>query len=203
MLSYVLSYPKAATKGPVERVSDEELARRSQQGNNDAYALLVERYQRSIVNLVYRLVGDWQTALDLSQDVFLRVYQSLDHYDPQRPFKPWLYRVATNLVYDHLRRQQRRHRILDTVQTTPDLVDEHLTDPEELALQGDIRRAVEEVIAALPPHYRTVVVLRYLEDMSYREIATALDMPIGTVKTHIHRARELMRVALEAKGWTP
>ncbi len=187
-----------------EAVSDEELARRAQQGDTDAFSLLVQRYQRGIANLAYRLVGHWDTALDLTQEVFVRTYQMLHTFDTRRSFKPWIYRIATNRCYDYLRQQGRRESFMREQDLSPRLpARDRAADPEDRVLQNEIRRAVEEVIASLPPHYRAVITLRYLEDMSYKEIAEALDMPMGTVKTHIHRARELLRTALENRGIRP
>ncbi len=186
------------------KATDEALAVRARDGNHDAFAELVRRYQQGVVNLAYRLVGDWDTALDLSQEIFLRVYQNLHRFDARRPFKPWLYRLATNYCYDYLRRRGRRDRAFTTTALAPTLpISDEGANPETLALQGEIHRAVEEVLASLPPRYRAAAVLRYLEGLSYQEIAEALDMPLGTVKTHLHRAREQMRAALEAKGLTP
>lgn len=187
-----------------EPATDEVLAVKARDGDQDAFAELVRRYQQGVVNLAYRLVGNWEEALDLSQEIFLRVYQNLDRYDAQRPFKPWLYRIATNYCYDHLRQRGRRRRAYVTTEWTEQapVVDGRI-DLEEHVLQGEIRQAVEEVIASLPDRYRATVVLRYLEGLSYQEIAEALDMPLGTVKTHLYRAREQMRAALKAKGVTP
>ncbi len=193
-----------AIRSQTEALPDEELARRARRDDPDAYALLVQRYQRGVVNLMYRLVGEWQTALDLAQEVFLRVYQTLDAYDDSRPFKPWLYRIATHRAYDYLRHQARRTRVITTVEASPDFSgDERHTNPQNAVIQGEIRQAVEDIVSSLPVRYRTVIVLRYLEDMSYREIAEALNIPLGTVKTRIHRARDLLRAALEEKDLVP
>lgn len=190
--------PKADGRAP----SDEDLVQRARQGEDDAFALLVQRHQRGVVNLAHRLVGDWQEALDLGQEVFLRVYQNLERFDDRRPFRPWLYRLATHRCYDHLRQRSRRPAPagLDEAVRVEPATDNH---PEGQVLRGEVRQAVEEVIASLSPRYRAVVVLRYLEGLSYEEIARALDMPLGTVKTCIHRAREQLRAALEKKGFVP
>ncbi len=189
---------------PSETTSDEELARRAQRGDVHAFSTLVERYQKSIVNLAYRLVGNWDTALDISQDVFVRAFQMLHTFDSRRPFKPWLYRIATNRCYDYLRRQGREKAIISEEEipariSSPD----RFVDPEDQAIQNEIRQTVERVIAHLPPRYRAVITLRYLEGLTYKEISEILDMPIGTVKTHIHRARDILKAALAEKGMLP
>ncbi len=204
MIAQALSVPSAAERGEREAASDEELALRAQDGDQDAFAALVRRYQQGVVNLAYRLVGNWDEALDLSQEIFLRVYENLHRFDPQRPFKPWLYRIATNYCYDHLRRKGRREKGYTTTPLERGIpVSEDRVDPEAWALRGEIRRTVEEVIAGLPSRYRAAVVLRYIEGMSYQEIADALGIPLGTVKTYIHRSRELLRTALEERGIRP
>lgn len=201
--SGVLPLPAITTTGDFP-LSDEELARRAQQGDLEAFSVLVERYQRGIVNLAYRLVGDWETALDLAQDTFVRAYQALDTFDPTRRFSPWLYRIATNRCYDHLRQQGRWESV-----PLEEAVEEEIWPPNEFgdpvrqAEQHDLGQVIEEAIAGLPARYRAVVVLRYLEDMSYQEIAEALDLPMGTVKTHLYRARDLLRQALSQKGIVP
>ncbi len=192
------------TDTPAADVSDEELARRAQKGDPEAFSTLVERYQRGIVNLAYRLVGDWETALDLAQDTFVRAYQALDTFDPTRRFSSWLYRIATNRCYDYLRQQGRWESVVvaepaEGVTWPGDTSDDPLRHLE----QHDLRMAIEEAIAALPPRYRAVVVLRYLENLSYQEIADVLDLPIGTVKTHLYRARDLLRKILNQKGMVP
>ncbi len=187
-----------------EAVSDEELARRAQHGDMDAFTILVQRYQRGIANLAYRLVGNWETALDITQEVFVRTYQMLHTFDTHRTFKPWIYRIATNRCYDYLRRQGRKRAVMRESELSEHLSSPNRSlDPEDRAIQNEIRQTVEEVVASLPPHYRAVITLRYLEDMSYKEIAEALNLPIGTVKTHIHRARERMKDALQERGMVP
>lgn len=195
----------AITTTEKSAASDEELAHRAKQGDLEAFSVLVERYQRGIVNLAYRLVGDWETALDLAQDTFVRAYQALNTFDSTRRFSPWLYRIATNRCYDHLRQQGRRRESVPLEAVAEEKIRSRnkLGDPAWQTEQRDLRRIVEEAIAGLPVRYRTVVVLRYLEDMSYQEIAEALDLPIGTVKSHLYRARELLRQTLSEKGIVP
>lgn len=187
-----------------EPATDEALAVKARDGDQDAFAELVRRYQQGVVNLAYRLVGNREEALDLSQEIFLRVYENLDRFDPRRPFRPWLYRIATNYCYDFLRRQGRRRDSVEEVSLAEgEAVANGHVDPEDALLQGEVQRVVEEVIASLPARYRPVVILRYVEGMSYQEIAEALQLPLGTVKTYLHRSRELLRIALEERGITP
>ncbi len=189
---------------PSEATSDEDLARRAQRGDMDAFSALVERYQKGVVNLAYRLVGDWDTALDLSQDIFVKVYQRLHTFDTQRPFKPWLYRIATNHCYDYLRRLGRERMVIseEEIPIRTWSTDRTL-DPEDQVLQSEIQHTVETLVATLPPQYRAVLTLRYLEHLSYKEISEILGIPMGTVKTHIHRARNILKSALTEKGILP
>ena len=192
-----------ATAGDNFTLDDEALARQAQGGDAQAFAALVDRYQRGLVNLAYRLVGNWETALDLAQDTFVRAYQALNSFDSSRRFSPWLYRIATNRCYDYLRQQRRRQAVsLEEVKGEAWNIDES-SNPVQQAEQHDLAQAIEEAIAGLPPRYRTVVVLRYLEGMSYQDIAETLEMPLGTAKTHIYRARVSLRQTLSQKGIVP
>ncbi len=184
-------------------LDDETLARQAQGGDGQAFAALVDRYQRGLINLAYRMVSNWETALDLAQDAFVRAYQALNTFDPTRRFSPWLYRIATNRCYDYLRQQRRRPAVsLEAIKGDAWSIDES-SNPVRQAEQNDLGQAIEEAIAGLPPRYRTVVVLRYLEGMSYQDIAETLEMPLGTAKTHIYRARASLRQALSQKGIVP
>lgn len=202
--THALTIMGAVTEHGEEPATDEALAVKARNGDQDAFAELVRRYQQGVVNLAYRLVGSREEALDLSQEIFLRVYENLDRFDPRRPFKPWLYRIATNYCYDFLRRQGRRRESVEEVSFAAGeaLADKHV-NPEAAVLRGEVQRVVEEVIASLPARYRPAVILRYVEGMSYQEIAEALQLPLGTVKTYLHRSRELLRTALEERGIRP
>ncbi len=184
-------------------VDDRELVRLSLSGDDQAYGELVRRYQRGLYNLAWRMVRDPETARDLTQDIFIRVHRSLSKYDPVYPFTSWIYRVGTNLCIDHIRKRK-----LDTVSLDAPISmgdDESVTreiedvrqDPGLDAERSERRGMVAAALGKLPENHRTVLVLRHQRDLSYDEIALVLDVPLGTVKARIHRAREAFRKILE------
>jgi RNA polymerase sigma-70 factor (ECF subfamily) len=165
--------------------SDETLAERAQAGDADAFAALVERYQRAVLNLAYRMLGDAQEAEDVAQDVFVRAYQSLGRFDPSRRFFSWLYRIAINRCLTARARPRP-----DALATQAGLaLADPAPSPEQQATRGETQAAVQRAVAALPDHERALVALRYGADLSYEEIAATMQLPLGTVKTRLFRAR--------------
>ncbi|MCL4465438.1 MAG: sigma-70 family RNA polymerase sigma factor [Chloroflexi bacterium] len=176
---------------PVEQETDEELVERAL-AEPEAFNQLVVRYQHRIYSLAYRMVGNGTDANDLAQDTFIRAFHHLDTFQQGRRFAPWLYRIAINLCLDY--RQQRP--------VTVSLDDQELPQqellPEARAIQREVQEKVHKAIMALPPKYRAVIALRHLQDLSYEEIAAALDLPINTVRTHLFRARDALRKVLQS-----
>ncbi len=175
-----------------------DLIRRCLAGDERAYRDLVERYQRPVFNLAMRMVRRVEDAEDVTQETFIRMFRALDRYDLERPFTAWLFTIATRLSIDHLRRK--RLAPISIFQPGAGGDDEYVIEAEDPGLKPDdaTSHAEEEgrtrdLIDSLPPHYRIVVMLRHQQDLSYEEIATALQMPLGTVKARIHRARELLK----------
>jgi RNA polymerase sigma-70 factor (ECF subfamily) len=185
---------------------DADVARLAQQGREAAFRELVRRYERPVFSLVFRMVRDNATAEDLAQDTFIKVLNHIDKYRPEFKFSSWLFKIANNVAIDHLRR---RH--LDTVSmdgspnaaTAADIeaTSFDVADRTESALDimeaKELGSAIERAIGALRPEYRSCIMLRHVEGRSYEEIAATLDLPLGTVKTYIHRARHQLREALE------
>lgn len=178
--------------------SDEELARKAQAGDRTAFAALVRAYEMPIYHLAYRLVGDAEEARDVAQDIFVRAYTRLDSYDPSRPFFPWLYRLGVNLGLNH-RRRQRSRPSLSLVQRN-DAGEENELEiadtrrgPAELSELGEMQAQINAAIARLPSDYRAVIALRYGADLDYEAIASTLNIPLGTVKTRLFRAKEALR----------
>ena len=185
---------------------DADVVALAQQGRDVAYRELVNRYERPVFTLVYRMVRDRELAEDLTQDTFVKVLSHVDKYRPEFKFSSWLFKIANNVAIDHLRR-----RTLDTVSMdgsphagTADAVEASSFDvavPQESALDElearELGGAIERAIANLRPEYRSCILLRHVEGRSYEEIAATLDLPLGTVKTYIHRARHELRKALE------
>src|SRR5438093_11612507 len=178
----------------------------AQQGREPAYRELIRRYERPVFSLVYGMVRDRELAEDLTQDTFVKVLTHLEKYRAEFKFSSWLFKIANNVAIDHLRRRQ-----LDTVSmegsphaTSPDLAEAtsfELATQSETPLQElearELGSEIERAISRLRPEYRACILLRHVEDKSYEELAATLDLPLGTVKTYIHRARPELRKLLE------
>jgi RNA polymerase sigma-70 factor (ECF subfamily) len=185
---------------------DADVARLAQKGREAAFRELVRRYERPVFSLVFRMVRDSATAEDLAQDTFIKVLNHIDKYRPEFKFSSWLFKIANNVAIDHLRRRQ-----LDTISmdgapnaaTVSDIeatsfdVADHTESALDLMEAKELGSAIEKAIGALRPEYRSCIMLRHVEGRSYEEIAATLDLPLGTVKTYIHRARHQLREALE------
>jgi RNA polymerase sigma-70 factor (ECF subfamily) len=173
--------------------SDAELVTRARRGDEAAFEQLVLRHQRYVFNLAYRVLGDYAEAEDATQEAFVRVWRGLSGFRGQARFTTWLYRIVHNLCLNRLPRLRR-----ELLQTQP--LDEVLVAPgPSPADLFDVRERLAFLHAQLnrlPEKYRLVLTLRYLQQLSYDEIAAALEVPMGTVKTHIHRARQLLRERL-------
>jgi RNA polymerase sigma-70 factor, ECF subfamily len=171
---------------------DSALVDAARAGSELAFETLVDRYRAPILRLAYRLTHDADEAKDIAQDSFLRAYRRLGEFHPDRPFGRWLFVIARNASLDAIRRRRRSATLLVTSEnagTEP--------GPEEVALRNEEALRVHAALEALPPKYREVLELYYLSGLRYREIALALEIPIGTVKTYISRAKQRLRVELE------
>jgi RNA polymerase sigma-70 factor (ECF subfamily) len=179
-------------------ITDEALALRvSLTGDGGAFALLVDRYRGRLVGLARRMLGgSAEEAEDVAQEVFVAAYHARGRYRRGEPFRSWLYRIAVNRCIDRQRAQGRRPGMsaLNTLLVDP-------VDPGESpldALLADERdERLQSAVDALPPKYRAVFLLRHLDDLSYEEIAAAVELPLGTIKTHLFRARAQLREALK------
>lgn len=178
----------------------------AQQGREPAFRELIRRYERPVFSLIYRMVRDNTVAEDLAQDTFIKVLNHLDKYRPEFKFSSWLFKIANNVAIDHLRKRQ-----LDTISmdgsphamtaaeadaSSFELADQAESPLDELASR-ELGAIIEQAIGSLRPEYRNCIMLRHVEGRSYEEIAATLDLPLGTVKTYIHRARHQLREALE------
>ncbi len=144
-------------------------------------------------NIALRITNDRDAAADCAQEAFVRAYRALHQFDPAYPLGPWLYRIVTNTSLNHV---QRWHAHETPVEDFPEVVEPGPSGPEDSAIR---REEVAEVLAAmaeLPPAYRAALTLRHLQELSYQEVAEALGLPLGTVKTHLHRARAALRARL-------
>ncbi|GMW05480.1 MAG: RNA polymerase sigma factor RpoE [Gammaproteobacteria bacterium] len=178
-----------------EKISDQLLVRRVQQGDRRAFDALVLRYQQRIVKLIMRYLHDPAEAQDVAQEAFIKAYRALPAFRGDSAFYTWLYRIAINTAKNHLAALQRKpvdyeldaHEP-DHYELNPRLRDEET--PEGLAMQEQLRRTVERTIASLPAELRTAIMLREIDGLSYEDIASAMDCPVGTVRSRIFRARE-------------
>ncbi len=174
-------------------------------GSEDAFRTLVERYQRPVFSLILRMVQDRGSAEDITQEVFVKAWLALARYDPRRRFASWLFKIASNAAIDQLRRRKLpttpiessepdQRSILDRIE------DERSESPDTRVRRQEIGAALEAAIAALRPEYRLVVLLRFREELPYRDIAEATGMPLGTVKTNLRRARRQIEERLREDG---
>jgi RNA polymerase sigma-70 factor (ECF subfamily) len=184
-------------------LADHQLITRVLSGQPDAYGELVRRYQAAVYNAAYRLVGDQQDALDLAQEAFVRAYSALGSFDMARPFAPWINRVAVNTALNWLQRRRvptvplaRGPASAPEANTEWQLADDS-AEPERVYLAAEQQAQLRMAILALPPHYRAVVELRHFQDRSYEEIAETLGISLSDVKSHLFRARRLLRERLE------
>lgn len=188
--------------------SDIDLVRQALAGSEAAYADLLGRFQRPVFSLIRRMVADSALAEDLAQEVFLKAFRALASFDQERKFSSWLFKIAHNTAIDQLRRKQLDTVALETSNADePDLVsfipDRNTESPETRAHRKDMADALEQALASLRPAYREVVILRFQEGLAYEEIAEITDLPLGTVKTHLYRARHAMARHLSDQGWVP
>ncbi|HSF39980.1 MAG TPA: sigma-70 family RNA polymerase sigma factor, partial [Thermoanaerobaculia bacterium] len=177
--------------------------------SEDAFRELVRRFERPVYSLIVRMVQDPGLAEDLAQEVFVKAYRRLDTYDPERKLSSWLFKIAHNTTIDHLRRGTP-----DTVPLEAEkdderaglasvLPDESVESPSAQAERKDLARALEKAIATLRPEYREAVVMFYSGGASYQEICEVTGLPMGTVKTNLHRARKQLAEQMTAMGWKP
>jgi RNA polymerase sigma-70 factor (ECF subfamily) len=190
----------------IRNLPDADLVSLAQDGRETAYRELIRRYERPVFSLIFRMVRDREVAEDLAQDTFIKVLNHIDRYRPEFKLSSWLFKIANNVAIDHLRKRQ-----IDTVSmdgsphassaaeieaTQLEIAAQQETALEELEAK-EIGSAIERAIESLRPEYRACIMLRHVEGRSYEEIAATLDLPLGTVKTYIHRARHQLREALE------
>ncbi len=184
---------------------DAELIQEALDGSQEAHRQLVLRYQRPVWGLLQRMVRDSMLAEDLAQEVFVKAFRALGTFDRTRKFSSWLFKIAHNTAIDYLRRKQLDTVALETPDGEPDLLavvpDSESESPDSALQRQDLARDLEASLERLRPEHREVVLLRFHEGLSYEEIAEVTDLPLGTVKTHLFRARKAMARYLTARGW--
>ena len=178
---------------------------RAKSGDIAAFEQLIESYQRKIFNIALRMLGNYDDAGDLTQEVLIRIYKSIKSFKEQSSFSTWIYRITTNVCLDEIRRRRNRKAIsLDEEIKLDDgdmkrQIESDEPSPEETAEAEDLKRIVNDAIARLSEEHRTVIVLRDIQGLSYEEISEVLKCPEGTVKSRINRARQALKNILVSK----
>lgn len=178
---------------------DTELVVASKAGNQDAFAQLVQRHQRRVFNLVFRMLQQYEEANEVTQETFLAAWQGLPAFRGDARFSTWLYRIAYNCSLKQLEQRKRDTALQVAVQAEQSLQQESCDERAEAEMEAHERQVlVREHLSMLPAKYRIVLVLRHLQELTYEEMAEILTMPIGTIKTHLFRARNLLKERLES-----
>ncbi len=170
--------------------ADRDLVLRTRRGEVQAFGELVRRYQSSVFNVCYRMLGERMEAEDLAQEAFIRAYRRLGTYDADRPFGPWVRRVATRVCLNHLDGRRPPGVELDEDRDQPLVA--AVNEPESILAGAQSSDALRRAIKELPSRYRAVIELRHYQEMSYAEIAELLEIPLSDVKSHLYRARKTL-----------
>lgn len=186
---------------------DYKIVQQVLKGKKDAFAELVEKYKKQVYNVAYRMTNDPEVAMDISQEAFVKIYKNLAQYNPQYKFSSWLLKSVNNLCVDYFRTRNDKTASLDVIMeagaegllsgsnVAPSSADEFEKNEARL----ELRAILKEAISQLPLDYKSVVVLRHLQNLSYKEISQILNLPMGTIKARIFRARKLLKTHLERK----
>jgi RNA polymerase sigma-70 factor, ECF subfamily len=185
--------------------SDQDIVALARAGEETAYRELIRRYERPLFSLLYRMVRDRELAEDLAQETFIKALNAIESYRPEFKFSSWIFKIANNAAIDHLRRRELDTLSLDgsphaetpeAVEATALQIGDRQESPLDAVEARELGGQIEQAIAQLRPEYRSCILLRHVEGRAYEEIAEILDLPLGTVKTYIHRARNELRQAL-------
>ncbi len=186
-------------------LTDQEIVVLAREGREAAYRELIRRYERPIFSLVLRMVRNRQLAEDLAQETFIKALNAIASYRPEFKFSSWIFKIANNAAIDHLRRKDLETLSLDgspnattadEIEATVLQVGDRGATPLAALEARELGTAIEQAIGQLRPEYRSCILLRHVEGLAYEEIAQLLDLPLGTVKTYIHRARHELRDSL-------
>jgi len=177
--------------------NDYNLVLKAREGDQKAYADLMHRYKDSIFFMVLKMVNNREDAMDLTIETFAKAFEKLDKYQPDFAFSTWLFRVATNNCIDFIRKRKLNTTSINLMYSAEGdefelQIKADILDPEETSIQKQQKEVINLLLETLPTRYRNLVTLRYLEELSYEEIAVELDLPLGTVKAQLYRARDLL-----------
>lgn len=183
---------------------DDVLVKRAIGGDEQAYKELVEKYQRALYFHTLKMIKDKEQVNDLVQETFVKAFDNLNTYSTNYAFSTWLYRIATNHTIDYLRKKKLKTLSIDEPVKTRDgdmqmQLEDETAETDRNIIRKQRQHIVQDAIEGLPRKYRKVIEMRHMEEKSYQEIADVLDLPLGTVKAHIFRARELLYKALKDK----
>ena len=178
-------------------ISDAECVRRVQRGEVDAFETLVRRHEKTIFNLVYRMLGDTEEAAEVSQEVFLSAFRAAGQFRGDANFSTWLYRIAINHASTRRKTLNSRQRKVVPIESADSLHDPE-PGPLEILEKEEIREKVQFALNQLEPDDAAVILLRDLQDVSYNEVAQVLEIPVGTVKSRLHRARQALKSRLQS-----
>ena len=180
-----------------ESISDAECVRRIQRGETEIFEILVRRHEKAIFNVVYRMLGDYDDAAETAQEVFLSAYRAIGQFRGDANFSTWLYRIALNHASTRRKSTSSRQRRLVPIDDT-ELVDDVELGPAETLEKKEIRQRVQRALKELQPEDAMVILLRDLQDIAYEDVARVLNIPVGTVKSRLHRARQALKARLTA-----
>jgi len=186
-----------------EKRSDHELIEATKNGDESAFTEIVSRYKSPITNYLYRFLNDYEEAVDIAQETFVRVYFAIDRYHTQFAFSTYIYRIATNLAISEIRRRKRRRLFSisgilagDNEEPTEFEIPDERRLPEDELLESERDTQIAKAIAALPEKYRIPIILRDVEGRSYEEVSAVMDLGLGTTKSRISRGRALLKEKL-------
>jgi len=193
-----LSLPLSGTLASLTAADEAQLVSACQRGDQDAFAQLVQRHQRRVFSLVFRMLQQYEESCEVTQETFLAAWQGLPAFRGEARFSTWLYRIAYNCSLKQLEQRKRDRALQMNMEAEQSLVGSE-QEPVDARLEAHARQTlIHEQLSRLPAKYRIVLILRHLQDMSYEEMAELLKIPIGTIKTHLFRARNLLKERLEA-----
>src|SRR6266487_3059027 len=196
--SHSIGMPMTNVISPAAEQDDLQLVTASKSGDQDAFAQLVQRYQRRVFNLVYRMLQQYEEANEITQETFLAAWQGLPAFRGDARFPTWLYRIAYNCSLKQLEQRKRDQALQVALQAEQALESANSEKRTDAELDAHDRQAlIQEHLSQLPAKYRIVLILRHLQDKTYEEISEILTMPIGTIKTHLFRSRNLLNARLQ------
>lgn len=178
------------------RVSDEALVTMTLNGQSAAFEELVRRYERQIYSLALRMMNNQEDANDVAQDIFIKIYHGLSKFDESRKFFSWMYKLALNVCYTQLKKRPPESYTLDNVIDFAPLIPDKDTYPEDYFESKELRELVQQAISELPESFRVPVLLRYMEELSYQQIADVMDLPVSTIETRLYRGKALLQKRL-------